>query len=115
MKIEELKHECEEWMKYPLKPSDPIGRYVPIVYAAISDYEDAEKVDENGLKGCPFCGGKPAYDLDDDGWVAVTCTECYVVTQHHPHESPCEGSAEFDWNTRPQAKASAAIARIVGE
>ena len=30
------------------------------------------------LKSCPFCGGKPEFDHDDNGWNWIECSECHV-------------------------------------
>ena len=138
MKIEELKNYID--IKSRLDLDEQAKRTLEIALAAISDYEDAEKVDENGLKGCDFCGGRDLdYSMKKNGGYGsghyyhctIYCKGCraygprvlsdkfaygdYQKARESKASAQARELAIKAWNTRPQTKAGAAIARIVGE
>ena len=133
MKIEELKNYID--IKSRLDLDEQAKRTLEITLAAISDYEDAEKVGEDGLKTCEYCGGKAVKGLskktgcqlhgDPIQYAILTCSRCerpkivggciYRGGEKPKYKDEAYQQAAKIWNTRPRTKASAAIARIVGE
>lgn len=65
----------------------------------------AEKMAE-GLKPCPFCGGKAEVRVDDNGEFYVSCTECFTLVGYCCDtwgEYETEAEAINTWNRRTPA------------
>ena len=53
------------------------------------------------LKPCPFCGGEPYFDHDDDGWTWIECDQCSVATnQRISAMEDCKPLLAEAWNRR---------------
>lgn len=76
---------------------------------------EGENIDENGLKPCPFCGGKAEMVVKEIGYhtefYGVTCSNYdYVVGDagcpmlHQDANCEYKSDARKRWNTRPQSE-----------
>jgi Lar family restriction alleviation protein len=62
------------------------------------------------LLSCPFCGGTPVYDHDDDGWNWIICLTCGVSTNAATHAGEdCRPMLAETWNRRATPAASPAV------
>lgn len=53
------------------------------------------------LKPCPFCGGEPYFDHNDDGWTWIECDQCRVATnQRISAMEDCKPLLAEAWNRR---------------
>lgn len=53
------------------------------------------------LKPCPFCGGDPDFDHDDDGWSWIVCQRCGATTNASASlMDDCKPLLAERWNSR---------------
>ena len=53
------------------------------------------------LKACPFCGGEPYFDHDDNGWNWIECGKCHHATNSRVSAmEDCKPLLAEAWNAR---------------
>ena len=63
--------------------------------------ESEMEADSLALNPCPFCGGKPEFDYDDNGWNWIECSQCHVSSKAGVSAmEDCRPMLAESWNQR---------------